>query len=232
MQKTCKGDSYALSREEEMFSYLKEKCVPVIKKRTMITLLPTRTLKNARRMRSKGRQPYVPKAILEKRAKESYYSLLIPSEKDISPFITVVRDARNDVIRITMVNMAIYECYLFALGLPANFPSEQIIVHGQDRARYIPCRTCQYCEKLLFDYELTVPSGTGIEAYQQQVLNDLNVHFQLDVKVDNLSVVKDSRRVFTTAGESVEPIWEELPILIIKAKTAVEKNQEFILEKN
>lgn len=71
-------------------------------------------------MRSKGRQPYVPKAILEKRAKESYYSLLIPSEKDISPFITVVRDARNDVIRITMVNMAIYECYLFALGLPAN----------------------------------------------------------------------------------------------------------------
>ncbi|MNF18219.1 hypothetical protein D3C80_2221660 [compost metagenome] len=58
------------------------------------------------------------------------------------------------------------------------------------------------------------------------------MHFQLDVKVENLSVVKDSRRVFTTAGESVELLWEEQLVLIIKAKAAVEKNQEFILEKN
>ncbi|MFD2902519.1 hypothetical protein [Sphingobacterium anhuiense] len=226
MQKTCVGDSYALSREEEMFSYLSETRVDVIKKPIMITLLPTRTLKNARQMRTKGSPPYLPQAILEKRAKESYYSILVPSEKDISPFITVVQNVRNDVLRITMVNMAIYECYLFALGLPANFPSEQIIIHGDDRVRYIPCRSCQYCEKLLFDYELTVPSGISIEAYQQQILNDLNEHFQLDVKVENLSVVKDSRRVFTTAGELVELIWEELPMLIIKAKVSGEKDQE------
>lgn len=188
----------------------------------MTTFLPQKILKNSKRKRSKVRLPYVPKAILEKRSKEPYYSLLVPSEKDTSPFITIVRDARNDVLRITMINMAIYECYLFALGLPANFPKEQIIVHGYDRVRYIPCRSCQYCEKLLFDYELTVPTDTGIEVYQQQILDDLSVHFQLDVKVVNLPVVKDSRRVVTMNGESVELIWGEQPTMIMKVKATVE----------
>lgn len=45
MQKTCNGDSYALSREEEIPSYLSKNPVDVIKKPIMITLLPDRLFK-------------------------------------------------------------------------------------------------------------------------------------------------------------------------------------------
>ncbi|MGA6119574.1 hypothetical protein [Sphingobacterium anhuiense] len=218
MQKTCNWESYALSPGKELSSFLNEKRVPIIKKPIMITDLPQKTLKSATVTRNKGRKLYVSKAILDKRAKELYYSLVVPSEKDTSPFITIVRDARNDVLRITMINMAIYECYLFPLGLPSDFPIEQIIVHDHDRARYIPCRSCQYGEKLLFDYELTVPANTGIEAYQKRILNDLNEHFQLDVRVLQLSIVKDSRTVMTEKGASMDLIWEQQPTMIIKAR--------------
>ncbi|WP_400262953.1 hypothetical protein ACFX5U_07720 [Sphingobacterium sp. SG20118] len=103
--------------------------------------------------------------------------------------------------------MAIYECYLFALGLPANFPTEQIIVYGYERAKYIPCKICPDSENHLYDYELTVPANTEREEYRQRMLNDLNEHFQLDVRVEKLSIVKDSRQIMTKKGESVELIW-------------------------
>ncbi|MFD2905199.1 hypothetical protein [Sphingobacterium anhuiense] len=218
MQKTCNWESYVLSPGKELSSFLNEKRVSVIKKPIMITDLPQKTLKSATVTRNKGHKPYVSKAILDKRAKELYYSLVVPSEKDTSPFINIVRDARNNVLRITMVNMAIYECYLFALNLPSNFPKEQIIVHGHDRTRYVPCRFCQYGGKHLYDYELTVSTDTGVEAYQKQILNDLNAHFQLDVRVEQLSIVKDSRTVMTEKGASMDLIWEEQPTMIIKAR--------------
>lgn len=201
-----------------MSSNLCKKWVKIIKKPVMTTLLPERRLKNVALTRSKGRLPYVPKVILEKRPKEPYYSLLIPSEKDTSPFITVVHSARNDVLRINFVCMSICECYLYAFGLPSNFPKEQVIVCGEDRAKYIPCRSCQYGGKHLYEYELTVPANTKIEEYQQRIINDFNEHFQLEVIVEKLSVVKDSRPIKTEGGESVELIWDEQTTMIIRKK--------------
>lgn len=183
----------------------------------MTTLLPKTALKNATLTRSRGRMPYVPKAIVDKRPKERYYSLLVPSEKDISPFISVLHGTRNDVLRINFVCMAIYECYLYAFGLPSNFPKEQIIVLGEDRVKYIPCRSCQYGGKHLYEYELTVPASTEREEYQQRIINDFNEHFQLDVKVEKLSIVKESRPIGED-GKSVELIWDEQITMIIRKK--------------
>lgn len=162
----------------------------------------------------------MPKAILEKRPKETYYSLLVPSEKDTSPFITLVHGARNDVLRINFVCMAIYECYLYAFGLPSNFPKEHIIFcGGEDRAKYIPCRSCRYEGKHLYEYELTVPANSKREEYQQRIINDFNAHFQLEVIVEKLLIVKSSRSITVKDGESVELIWDEQTTMIMKKKT-------------
>lgn len=183
----------------------------------MTTLLPKTALKNATLTRPRGRMPYVPKAIVDKRPKERYYSLLVPSEKDISPFISVLHGTRNDVLRINFVCMAVYECYLYAFGLPSNFPKEQIIVLGEDRVKYIPCRSCQYGGKHLYEYELTVPASTEREEYQQRIINDFNEHFQLDVNVEKLSIVKESRPIGED-GKSVELIWDEQITMIMRKK--------------
>jgi len=45
MLKNSKRESYALSPEEEMFSYQSKKRVPVLKKTVMISLLPERAFK-------------------------------------------------------------------------------------------------------------------------------------------------------------------------------------------
>lgn len=221
MQKTCKGDSYALSREEEMSSYLSNNTGLMIKKPSMITPVPKQKSKKPAAGRSRVRVPHVPLSIVAQRPKELYYSLLVPSAEKTDPYITIVSDARKDVLRITMVCMAVYESYLFALGLPSNFPKEQIIVFGHDRAKYIPCRSCDYGEKLIYHYELTVPADTAVEQYQQRICNDLNDHFQLDVKVEQLSIVKDSRSIKTKNGESVELIWDEQPTMIMRARRMV-----------
>ncbi|MCS3554380.1 MULTISPECIES: hypothetical protein [unclassified Sphingobacterium] len=49
--------------------------------------------------------------------------------------------------------------------------------------------------------------------------------------LERLTIVKDSRKVLSIAGESVELIWEEQLMMIIKAKRTVKENQELILEK-
>ncbi|AIM37000.1 hypothetical protein KO02_10070 [Sphingobacterium sp. ML3W] len=216
MQKSCTGESYALSQEKEMFSYLSKKKVPVIKKPIMITLLPERSFK--KRMPYEGRHADALKSLAKGRPKERYYSFLNPSKELKSSYSAVVRDDRSDVLRITLAHMAIYECYLFAFGLPANFPTEQIIVYGYERAKYIPCKICPDSEKHLYNYELTVPANTEREEYRQRMLNDLNEHFQLDVRVEKLSIVKDSRQIMTKRGESVELIWQEQPTMIMKTK--------------
>jgi hypothetical protein len=217
MQKSCNREGYVLSSERKLSAFLSEKCVPFIKKPIMTTLLPKTALENATLTRSRGRMPYVPKAIVDKRPKERYYSLLVPSEKDISPFISVLHGTRNDVLRINFVCMAVYECYLYAFGLPSNFPKEQIIVLGDDRVKYIPCRSCQYGGKHLYEYELTVPASTEREEYQQRIINDFNQHFQLDVNVEKLSIVKESRPIGED-GKSVELIWDEQITMIMRKK--------------
>ncbi|MNW13234.1 hypothetical protein D3C71_2111310 [compost metagenome] len=62
-------------------------------------------------------------------------------------------------------------------------------------------------------------------------MNDLNKHFGIEVSLERLTIVKDSRKVLSIAGETVELIWEEQLMMIIKAKRTVKENQELILEK-
>jgi hypothetical protein len=182
----------------------------------MTTLIPKQKSKKPTSVRSRGRVPHVPLSIVAQRPDDRYYSILVPAVEKTDPYITIVSDTRKDVLRITMVCVSIYEGYLFALGLPSNFPKEQIIVFGQDRAKYIPCRSCDYGEKLIYHYELTIPADTAIEEYQQRICNDLNDHFQLDVKVEQLSIVTDSRPITTENGESVELIWEDQTTMIMR----------------
>ena len=176
------------------------------------------SLKRPVRVPYEGRHAHALKSLVKGRPKERYYSFLNPSKEQVSSYSAVVRDDRQDVLRISLAHMAIYECYLFALGLPTNFPTEQIIVYGYERDKYIPCKICPDSEKHLYDYELTVPANTEREEYRQCILNDLNEHFQLDVRVEKLSIVKDSRQIMTKRGESVELIWQEQPTMIMKTK--------------
>lgn len=218
MQKTCVRESYVLSPGRELSSFWIEKRVPITKEPIMTTPIPKQKSKKPTPVRSRGRVPHVPVSVIAQRPDDRYYSLLVPAVEKTDPYITIVRDARKDVLRITMVCVSIYEAYLFALGLPSNFPKEQIIVFGQDRAKYIPCRSCEYGEKLIYHYELTVPADTAIEEYQQRICNDLNDHFQLDVKVEQLSIVTDSRPITTENGESVELIWEDQTTVIMRTR--------------
>lgn len=218
MQKTCVRESYALSPGRELSSFFIENRVPITKEPIMTTPIPKQKSKKPTPVRSRGRVPHVPVSVIAQRPDDRYYSILVPAVEKTDPYITIVRDARKDVLRITMVCMSIYEGYLFALGLPSNFPKEQINVFGQDRARYIPCRSCDYGEKLIYHYELTVPADTAIEEYQQRIRNDLNDHFQLDVKVEQLSIVTNSRPITTENGESVELIWEDQKTMIMRTK--------------
>jgi len=229
MQKTCNGDSYALSREEELSSYLSENPVDVIKKRTMITLLPERFFKKPESSSTRSSKQSAMKYLMQERPPQRYYSLMIRLLEPSDSFSSVVRNDSTDVLRISLINMAIYEIYLFSLGLPANFPTDQILILGEHNEQFLPKYKGEpistYC------YELTVPARTEREEYRQRILNDLNEHFGIDVRVEKLTIVKDSRKVLTIRGESVELLWEEQLMMIIKAKAAVEKNQEQLLEK-
>ena len=150
------------------------------------------------------------------RPSQRYYSLLIRLSEPSDSFSLVVRNEAVDVLRISLINMKIYEIYLFALALPADFPISQILVLGEDRERFIPNEekenTPGYC------YELTVPAKTELEEYHQRILNDLNRHFNLDVRIEKLAVVKESHKVVKMNGESVELIWEEQLTMVMKAK--------------
>lgn len=229
MQNTCYWDRYALTLREEMSSYLREKRVPVIKKRTMITLLPERFFKNVSLPISESFAQSAMKYVMKERPAQRYYSLMIRLLEPSDSFSMVVRNDNTDVLRISLINMTVIEIYLFALGLPANFPINQILVLGEHKERFIPIEKGEsifsYC------YELAVPGRTEREEYRQRILNDLNRHFGIEVSLERLTIVKDSRKVLSIAGESVELIWEEQLMMIIKAKRTVKENQELILEK-
>jgi hypothetical protein len=229
MQNTCYWDSYALTLREEMSSYLRENRVPVIKKRNMITLLPERFFKNMSLPISESSAQSAMKYVMKERPEQRYYSLMIRLLEPSDSFSMVVRNDNTDVLRISLINMTVYEIYLFALGLPANFPINQILVLGEHKERFIPTEKGEsissYC------YELAVPARTEREEYRQRILNDLNKHFGIEVTLERLTIVKDSRKVLSIAGESVELIWEEQLMMIIKAKRTVKENQDLILEK-
>lgn len=187
----------------------------------MITLSATEGLKKST-SRSKSRRSRVPQSIVDKRPQKKYYSLLIPTEEnEESPYITVVGSSLRDVLQINMYGMAVYECYLFALGLPSNFRKEQVIVHGSERDKYMPCRCCYHSGRHLFDYELTVPMKTSVEAYLQRILDDLNDHFQLDVYVEQLPVVQNGKEIKANGLDQVELIWQEQPTMIMKPRKTV-----------
>ncbi|MCW2258687.1 MULTISPECIES: hypothetical protein [Sphingobacterium] len=229
MQNTCYWDSYALTLREVMSSYLRENRVPVIKKRTMITLLPERFFKTTLLPISESFAQSAMKYVIKERPSQRYYSLMIRLLEPSDSFSMVVRNDNTDVLRISLINMTVYEIYLFALGLPANFRLNQILVLGEHKERFIPLEKGEsissYC------YELAVPARTEREEYRQRILNDLNKHFGIEVSLERLTIVKDSRKVLSIVGESVELIWEEQLMMIIKAKRTVKENQELILEK-
>jgi hypothetical protein len=229
MQKTCNWDSYALALMEEMSSYLRENRVPVMKKRTMITLLPERFFKTASLPISESSVQSAMKYVMKERPEQCYYSLMIRLLEPSDSFSMVVRNDNTDVLRISLINMSVYEIYLFALGLPDNFPINQILVLGEHMERFIPTEkgdcVSSYC------YELAVPARTEREEYRQRILNDLNKHFGIEVTLERLTIVKDSRKVLSIAGESLELIWEEQLMMIMKAKEVVREKQELTLEK-
>lgn len=229
MQNTCNRDSYALSPERELCSFLRKKCVPVIKKRTMITLLPERFFKNVSLPISETSAQSAMKYVMKERPAQRYYSLMIRLLEPSDSFSMVVRNDNTDVLRISLINMTVIEIYLFALGLPANFPTNQILVLGEHKEQFIPIEKGESIS--LYCYELAVPARTEREEYRQRILNDLNKHFGIEVTLERLTIVKDSRKVLSIAGESVELIWEEQLMMIIKAKRTVKENQELILEK-
>jgi hypothetical protein len=214
MQNTCKWDSYALTLREEMSSYLSEKPVDVIKKPTMITLLPERFFKKLESSSIESSKQSAMKYLMEERPPQRYYSLMIRLLEPSDSFSSVFRNNSTDVLRISLINMAIYEIYLFALGLPAHFPTDQILIIGEHSDQFLPKykgdTISTYC------YELTVPAQTALEEYQQRILNDLNKNFKIDVRVEKLTIVKDSRKVLTIAGESLELLWEERLMMIIR----------------
>ncbi|WP_144243279.1 hypothetical protein [Sphingobacterium sp. ML3W] len=215
MQKTCKGDSYALSTGEDMSFVLSKIRVPIIKMPVMITDLPERYFKELRFDIVKGLSPKSLKYIMGEHPKQLYYSLLIDLLETTESFSMVVRNDSTDVLRISLISMEVYEIYLFALGLPADFPTNRILVLGEEREKLVPndklVKTPSYC------YELAVPARTEREEYRQRILNDMNKHFQLDVRVEKLAVVQGSRTVLTNDGESFELIWEEQLMMIIKS---------------
>ena len=222
-----------------MFSYQSKKRVPILKKPVMISLLPEGTFKKRVVVSTKEPLRHRLKDRADERPKDRYYSYVIASKKEHDSYSAVVRDESKDVLRISLVNMAIYECYLFALGLPLSFPTEQIIVHGEDKSKLVRRRTNNYREQVsanndFYDYELTVPADTEREQYSQRILNDLNDYFQLEVHVENLSIVKDSRSFMTDKGESIELIWHEQPTMIMKTKIGAKigKSYPMLVENN
>ncbi|WP_400261328.1 hypothetical protein ACFX5U_15545 [Sphingobacterium sp. SG20118] len=181
----------------------------------MITDLPERSFKELRFDLVCGLSPKSLKYIMGERPKQPYYSLLIDLLEATESFSMVVRNDSTDVLRISLISMEVYEIYLFALGLPTDFPTNRILVLGEEREKLVPndklVKTPCYC------YELSVPAKTEREEYRQRILNDMNKHFQLDVRVEKLAVVQGSRPVLTNDGESVELIWEEQLMMIIKS---------------
>lgn len=217
MQNICNRESYALSPREELSSIIGLNRVESNKKPIMITDLPDLILKKTPDECS-GHQldATVLKTLLPLEQQNRYYSLLIRAEGAESAFSAVVKNDRSDTLRISLINMTIYECYLFALGLPANFPTEQILVLGCERHTYIPDEQISALER--YSYELVVPAATDRDDYRQRIVHDLDAHFQLEVRAEMLQIVKGSRDISHRDHDEVEIIWDEQLMMIMKSK--------------
>lgn len=166
-----------------------------------------------------------PKIVVKERPKERYYSLLVGSEDHGNACTSVMRDMNKDVLRISLFNMAIYECYLFAFGLPYNFPKEQILTYKGIRSKYGPRKRCPEhllgTKNSLYCYELTMPADTTQEKYRQQILNDLNMHFNLEAKVEKLVVLKSGHEDMTVGKDSLDLLWQDQLMMVLKIKSGL-----------
>lgn len=233
MLKNSKRESYALSPEEEMCLYVGQNRVVNAKNQHMITDLPDLIQKKTPdglsgiQLNSAGLQSLFPFEHTNR-----YYSLLIRAEGEGSAYSAVVINDRADTLRISLINMTIYECYLFALGLPADFPTERILVLGCERDTYIPDGYITVPE--LYSYELVVPSRTEREEYRQRIVNELDAFFQLEVRAEMLQVVKGSRAITHADHEEVEIVWDEQLMMIMKSQKGakVGKTYPMLAENN
>lgn len=161
------------------------------------------------------------KSILKIKPRERYYSQFIPLLEDLDSYSCVVRDEHADVLRISLVNMAIYEFYLFAFGLSGAFPVSRIFVYNCDRCHYVHDQECGdlriWKKNHLYCYELTLPAATEREEYQQRILNDLNTRFHLEVRLEKEQVVSDiyfNEMMGCPAATS----WHEQTVMTIKPR--------------
>lgn len=161
------------------------------------------------------------KSILKIKPLDRYYAKFTPAMEELDSYSCVVRDEKADILRISLVNMAIYEFYLFAYGLSASFPVSRIFVYDDDRCHYLHGQECGdielWKEKNWYCYELTLPAGTEREEYQQRMLNDLYEMFRLEVKIEKEHVVSDiyfNEKMGCPAATS----WHEQTVMTIKPK--------------
>ncbi|AIM35484.1 hypothetical protein KO02_01520 [Sphingobacterium sp. ML3W] len=210
-----------------------DKCVSSSNSKHMISTLQERSLKEIELEQAHTRLgPALLRNQLPLGQEGSYYSLLIRAVGEGSAFTAVVKNDRADTLRISLVNMTVYACYLYAVGLPADFPVDRILVLGGSRAAYIPDKGSDVPD--LYSYELVVPATTDREEYQQRILNDLDAHFQLEVRSEMLHIVKGSRAVAHLDHEDVEIIWGEQLMMIMKSKKGakVDKSYPLLAENN
>jgi len=185
----------------------------------MKTLLLERfKTRQTREFQSHNREQLL-KSILKIKPRERYYSQFIPLLEDLDSYSCVVRDEHADVLRISLVNMAIYEFYLFAFGLSGAFPVSRIFVYNCDRCHYVHDQECGDLrvskKNHLYCYELTLPAATEREEYQQRILNDLNTRFHLEVRLEKEQVVSDiyfNEMMGCPAATS----WHEQTVMTIK----------------
>lgn len=164
------------------------------------------------------------KSILKVKPQEQYYAQFMSLLVGLDSYSTVVRDEKTTILCISLVNMAIYEFYLFAFDLAATFPVSRIFVYNDDRCHYMHAQDCgdsvQWREKYLYCYEITLPAVTEREEYQQRIFNDLNHMFQLEVKIEKEQVVSD---VYYNEklGCPVATSWHEQTVMTIKSKVSL-----------
>jgi len=164
------------------------------------------------------------KSILKVKPPEQYYAQFTSPLKGLDSYSAVVRDEKADILRISLVNMAIYEFYLFAFGLSANFPVSRIFIYDDNRCQYLHTQDCGdsalWREKYLYCYEITLPAATEREEYQQRILNDLDSMFQLEVKIEKEQVVSDIY-YNEKLGCPVATSWHEQTVMTIKPKNVL-----------
>lgn len=164
------------------------------------------------------------KSILKVKPPEQYYAKFTSPLEELDSYSCVVRDEKADILRISLVNMAIYEFYLFAYGLSSTFPVSRIYVYNDDRCHYLHSHDCgdalQWKKNYMYCYEVTLPIATEREEYQQRILNDLDMMFHLEVKIEKDLVVSDiyfNEKLGCSAATS----WHEQTVMTIKPKTKI-----------